>query len=173
MTPPDSGHPLTVRMFPDYAGTVLWLAGPVGYETSGLTPGLISALRAWEGSYYQSLNLDLDWVSAEAALRFTATGEHLAGWLADELGEGYQIEFTSYEKGRAPVRRFRSSGPGRNTEAVARFNALAAALQEQVDEGGKAHADRQRGKGWLAWAPLTGTSFKGRRGGAGDRPTQG
>lgn len=163
MTPKDSGHPVTVRLFPDFAGTVLWMGGPVDYEATGLTSRLIGALQTWEELYYLSLTPDLQWVSAEAARRFTAKGEQLAGCLAEELGEGYQIEFTSYEKTGAPAGVFRSSGPARNADAVARFNALAAALQAQVDEGDKARVDRQRGKEWYAWAPLSGDSFTGRR----------
>lgn len=160
MTATDSGHPVTLRLFPDYAGTVLWMSGPVDYEASGLTSGLIRALRSWEESYYRSLTPDLQWVSAEAAKRFTTNGVQLARCLADELGEDYQIEFTTYEKGGAPAGVFRSSGPARNADAVARFNALVIALQAQEDEGNQAQADRQRGKGWYAWAPLSGNFFR-------------
>lgn len=50
----------TVRMFPDYADTVLWFEGPVDYDLTGLTPDLLHDLTAWEQSYYDSLTSDFD-----------------------------------------------------------------------------------------------------------------
>lgn len=147
MTTPERNRPLTVRLFPDYAGTVLWFSGPVRYEDSGLTQGLIRALQSWEESYYHSMTPDIEWVSAEAAHRFTAEGNRLAECVADELGERYDVGFASYEDG-VPARIFRASGPARNAEAVAAFDVLTAARQTGGD-----------GSGWYAWAPLSDTSF--------------
>ena len=148
-------------MFPDYAGTVLWFGGPVRYEDSGLTQELIHALQSWEESYYHSMTPDFEWVSAEAAHRFTAEGNRLAERLADELGEGYEIGFASYEDD-VPARTFHASGPAHNANAVAAFNALAAALQTEVEASDPTRAAAQRGggSGWYAWAPLSGTPFK-------------
>lgn len=151
MTTPEGNRRLTVRMFPDYAGSVLWFGGPVSYEDSGLTQQLIRALPLWEECYYLSMTQDFEWVSAEAAHRFTAEGNRLAECVADELGERYDVEFASYEDD-VPARIFRASGPARNAEAVAAFDTLAATLQTGGD-----------GSGWYAWAPLSDTSFGPRR----------
>ena len=147
MTIPGKNRRLTVRMFPDYAGTVLWFGGPVSYEDSGLTQGLVRALQSWEESYYQSMTPDIEWVSAEAAHRYTAEGNRLAGCVAEELGERYDVAFASYEDG-VPGRIFHASGPALNAKAVAAFDALAAAMRTE-----------QEGSGWFAWSPLSGNRF--------------
>lgn len=161
MTTPEAEHPPTVRMFPDYVGTVLWFDGPVRYEDSGLTQKLISALRSWEESYYHSMTHDLEWVSTEAARRFTVEGNRLAEWLADELGHRYEIAFQSYE-GDVPLRAFRSSAPARNANAVAAFDVITVALQTEVADGDRARTAllREKEPGWYARAPLSGSIFK-------------
>ena len=138
---------LTVRMFPDYAGTVLWFGGPVSYEDSGLTQPLVRALHSWKERYYLSITQDFEWVSAEAARRFTTEGHRLAECVADELGERYDVEFASHEND-VPARIFRASGPASNAKAVAAFDAMTATLQTGGD-----------GSGWYTWAPLSDTSF--------------
>ena len=149
-----------MRMFPDYAGTVLWFGNPIRYEDSGLAQDLIRALRSWEDSYYQSLTPDIDWVSAEAAHRFTAEGNRLARQVADELGEGFEISFASYEEG-VPARLFHSSGAAPNANAVAAFNALANAPQAggQASYLAREEMEQSGGSGWYAYAPLADTSF--------------
>ncbi|MGG5170554.1 hypothetical protein ACQR35_00030 [Pseudarthrobacter sp. J1738] len=156
----------TVRMFPDYADTVLWFDDPVDYDLAGLTQGLVRDLRVWEQSYYESLTPDLDWKSAELARRFTLEGNRLARRVADELGDGYEIEFNSYEK-NVPTRRFRGTGPALNARAAAAFDALAAALQAKQDEISRARTAAQRGEntGWFAYSPLSDTVFKPPRAG--------
>lgn len=62
-----------VRMFPDYADSVLWFGGPVEYRFSCLTPELVR--------------------------QFTEEGEHLAHRVADELGDRYEVELKSYTQG--------------------------------------------------------------------------
>lgn len=61
---------LTVRMFPDHAGTALWFRGPVNYNLTGLTSGLVLDLVCWEQSYYDALTPDFDWKSKDLARRF-------------------------------------------------------------------------------------------------------
>lgn len=38
--------PRTIRMFPDYAGTVLWISMPIDCEDTGLSGGLVAELQA-------------------------------------------------------------------------------------------------------------------------------
>jgi hypothetical protein len=155
-------QPQMVRMFPDYADTVLWFGGPVPYDESGLTEGLVRELEDWEQSYYDSLTPDEDWKSAELARQFTAEGNRLAGRVADELGDGLEVEFSSYEPG-VPPRRFRGARPALNPRATAAFAKLAAALiaeRERFDEAARAPGGED--SEWFAVAPLTGAIFKPR-----------
>jgi hypothetical protein len=156
------GQPRMVRMFPDYADTVLWFGGPVPYDESGLTEGLVRELEDWEQSYYDSLTPDEDWKSAELARQFTAEGNRLAGRVADELGDGYDVQFSSYEPG-VPPRRFRGARTALNPRATAAFAELAAALiaeQKRFDEAARAPGGED--SEWFAVAPLTGAIFKPR-----------
>jgi hypothetical protein len=153
----------TVRMFPDYADTVLWFEGPVDYDLTGLTPDLLHDLTAWEQSYYDSLTSDFDWTSEDEARRFTAEGNLLARRVADEIGDGYDVELATYEE-NAPARRFRGRDPALNARAAAAFAVLAAAAaaeaeEEEVDQAREA-TRRTEDTGWIAYAPLSGTVFK-------------
>ncbi|WEO78265.1 hypothetical protein BJQ94_04290 [Cryobacterium sp. SO2] len=113
-----------MRLFPDYAGSVLWFPHPVAYADTGLDPALVTDLIRWEIGYYDSLDADFDWRSADLASAFTADGVALALRLAVQLGAGFDIEFASYEAGVA-TRRFRSEFPADNPGAAAAFTALA------------------------------------------------
>jgi hypothetical protein len=150
----------TVRMFPDYADTVLWFDGPVDYDLTGLTPDLLHALTAWEQSYY-SLTSDFDWTSEDAARRFTAEGNLLARRVADEIGDGYDVELATYEE-NVPARRFRGTGPALNAQAAAAFAVLTAAVQAEQEEVDRAMEATRRTEdtGWFAYAPLSSTVFK-------------
>jgi hypothetical protein len=154
------GQPQMVRMFPDYADTVLWFGGLVSYDESGLTEGLVRELEDWEQSYYDSLTPYEDWKSAELARQFTADGNRLAERVAEELGDGYEVQFNSYEPG-VPPRRFRGARPGLNPRATAAFAELAAALTaEQERLANVASAPDGENNEWFAVAPLTGAIFK-------------
>jgi hypothetical protein len=118
-----------VRLFPDYAGSVLWFpqpdtAQPVDYADSCLDPALVTDLIRWEIAYYDALDANFDWRTAALASTFTADGVALALRLAVQLGSGFDIEFASYETGVA-TRRFRSEFPADNPRAAAVFTALA------------------------------------------------
>ncbi|HRO31757.1 hypothetical protein [Citricoccus sp.] len=157
------GQRPVVRMFPDYADTVLWFGGPVPYDESGLTDGLVRELEDWEQSYYDSLTPDEDWKSAELARQFTAEGNRLAQRVADELGDGYQVQFSTYETG-VPPRRFRGTRPVLNPRATAAFGELEAALiAERKRSDNAASAPDGDNSEWFAIAPLTGAIFKPHR----------
>jgi hypothetical protein len=156
------GQPQMVRMFPDYADTVLWFGDPVPYDESGLTDGLVRELGDWEHSYYDSLTPDEDWKSAELARRFTTEGNRLAGRVAEELGDGYEVQFSSYEPG-VPPRRFRGASPALNPRSTAAFAQLAAALAAEREGFGNPNDPGGQDPEWFAVAPLTGAVFKPHR----------
>ena len=114
---------IKVRLFPDYAGTVLWLFDPLPYRDAALSSSLTAALQEWEASYYESLTADDEWLSPELAAAFTATGNSLAQKLAEELGAKFAIEFHSYEHG-AQRRLFSSEVSATNLAAASALMAL-------------------------------------------------
>lgn len=148
----------TVRMFPDYGDTVLWLVFPVDYEDSGLSSELISQLDAWERSYYQALDADFNWKSAENARVFTKTGIDLAGQVANELGEEYVVEFASYEHA-APTYTVQSRRPADNESAAAAFSTLVAELEAEEERASQLAAEAGPNARWTAFAPLSGDVF--------------
>jgi hypothetical protein len=121
---PTAGRDSVVRLFPDYAGSVLWFPHPVDYAATGLDGGLVADLIRWEIDYYDALDADFDWRSPDLARAFTTDGVALAYRLAVQLGAAFDIEFASYEAGVA-TRRFRSELPADNPRAAAAFTALA------------------------------------------------
>lgn len=86
-----------IRIFPDYAETVLSFHEPVAYASLGLSSGLVRDLEKWERSYYDALGPELGWKSAELARQFKITGNYLAGRVAEELGQDYEVEFIVHE----------------------------------------------------------------------------
>lgn len=113
-----------LRLFPDYAGTVLWLESAVPYDDTRLDPALVTDLIRWEIEYYDALDDAQAWRSPAHASGFTAAGVNLALRLAVQLGSGFDIEFASYEAG-VTSRRFRSDFAADNPAAAAAFTALA------------------------------------------------
>lgn len=161
MNSPGGAKCPTVRLFPDYAGTVLWFREPVDYDLAQLSDVLFHDLSRWEQSYYDSLTPDLGWKTADLASRFTAEGNRLAQCVADELGDGYEIEFATYEE-EVPTRRVCGKGPALNLRASAAFDALALAVKASEEEASCAQAAalHEESPGWLAYSPLSNTVFK-------------
>lgn len=159
----ENATPTTVRMFPDYADTVLWLVFPVDYEDSGLSPELISQLDGWEQSYYEALDADFNWKSAEDARAFTQTGIDLAGQLANELGEEFVVEFASYETA-APTYTVHSRRRADNKGASTAFSTIAAQLEAEQERVTQLVAEAGPNAEWTAYAPLSGDVFtRGRK----------
>ena len=161
MNSPGEAMRLTVRMFPDYAGTVLWFRDPVDYDLAQLSGGLVHDLDRWEQSYYEALTPDFGWKSADLARRFTTEGNRLAQRVADELGNGYEIEFASYEED-VPTRRFCAKGPALNLRASGAFDVLALAVKTEDEEAYRARAAVRHGDShaWYAYSPLSHAIFK-------------
>ncbi|MGO2376636.1 hypothetical protein [Brevibacterium aurantiacum] len=155
----DENCPMTtVRMFPDYADTVLWIVFPIDYEDTDLSPDLVSQLDAWEQSYYEALDADFNWKSADAARAFTQTGIDLVGQLANELGEEFTVEFASYEP-RAPTYTVQSRRPADNDEACAAFSAIVAELDAEDVRAALLVAEAGPDTEFTAFEPLSGETF--------------
>lgn len=150
-----TGSLIRIRLYPDYADTVLWLYGPVPYADAKLSPALTADLEAWEAAYYASLDSNQSWKHPQAAAPFTATGRKLAQRLAEELGDGFEVDFHSYAP-RSLRKRFRSEQPSQNPAAADAFRAMVAAEEELK---ARIEADQSDGVGWFAYAPLSGTVF--------------
>lgn len=150
-------RPRVLRIFPDYAESVLWLAEPVPYEISGLTQQLVHDLATWEQSYYGSLTADFTFRSQGLAHEFTNRGKLLAHRVAEELGSGWEVEFKSCEPLAAPVR-IHGSGVATNAEAAAAFAAVAADLDSEQEVS---HRARVAGEDrWAARAPQSDTDYE-------------
>ncbi|ASN39732.1 hypothetical protein [Paeniglutamicibacter terrestris] len=152
-----SPQPAVIRMFVDYADTVLWLDGPIDYADTALSVELVAALRAWERDFYASLNGDHEFRTAGLALVHSAEGQRLAQRVAREVGHGFVIDRQG-ENRPASIRLLRSDHPATNPEAARCFTALCAAAQKQVDE---LTAMAQKG-GLYFSAPRTGEEFPSR-----------
>jgi hypothetical protein len=116
-----------VRLFPDYADSVVWFRGPVPYEQTKLDARLIADLQSWDASYYAGLNGDYEWRSAGLADQFHADGARLARRLADQIGDDFEVQ---YDRGESH-RRVRGSGAPRNPAAAAAFHQMADAAREE------------------------------------------
>ncbi|WP_066042303.1 hypothetical protein [Herbiconiux solani] len=119
----------TIRLFSDYAPSVVWFMGPVAYEKTRLSDELVTALQEWDSSFYASLDLQTRGFKSEAlAGAHVAEGERLARLLAREVGPGFEIEYDVF-RGKVSTR---SQVPAENPEAEAFFNELADAEVAQL-----------------------------------------
>ena len=119
-----------VRLFPDYADSVIWFRGPVSYEATHLDARLIADLQTWDATYYAGLSSDYSWRTPQLMTQFHAEGARLARRLADQLGDGFLVEYDLGESHR----RVRGAGPARNPDAAAAFSRLADAAGEEWAE---------------------------------------
>lgn len=155
----DEGRPLrTIRIFPDYANTVVWISEPIHYEEARLSAGLLAELESWEQSYYDSLNPEFEWVSEAAARAFTEEGTRLAGLVSAEVGPDFSVEFASYEDTTETVH-IRAETSAQNPSAEKAF----AQLFEETEAAEREAAEYFRNNPnaeWIAYAPLSGTVFE-------------
>lgn len=119
--PPSEYATSVVRLFPDYAGTVIWFIGPIAYGETRLDAGLVADLQAWEASYYAGLTSDYSWRSPDVEAHFNKLGAGLARRLADQIGDQFQVQYAFDEAHR----RVRAAGAARNPKAAAAFQQLA------------------------------------------------
>ncbi|MGL3805979.1 hypothetical protein ACSYDW_07755 [Paeniglutamicibacter sp. R2-26] len=154
MKPASDRNPRIIRMFPDYADSVLWVDGPVDYSETGLSAGLVEGLQAWEQSFYDALNGDYAFRSRALEEKLTLEGIRLAKLVAAEIGSGHVVEYTDAAMLKHAVL-FRCPGNASNPAAARRFDDLVEAklrvarqMQEALKEGP-----------FYAYAPLSGTVF--------------
>ena len=134
-----------VRMFPDYAGTVLWYGGgPVDYEDAHLPGGLVADLEAWEALYYDGLDDEMEWRSRDLEKAHAAQGAELARRVAEALGSHFVIQG---DGGRA-----RSDGPPTSPDAAAAFTALADEEEAEYNERARMVAEGAE-LSWSAYPP--------------------
>ena len=131
-----------VRMFPDYAGTVLWYGGgPVDYEDAHLPAELVTDLEAWEALHDDGLDDEMEWQSRDLEKAYAAKGEELARRVADALGSTFVIEGAGGK--------VRSDGPSTSPAAAEAFTALADEHEAEYNERARMVADGAE----LSWSP--------------------
>jgi len=144
-----------VRVFPDFAGTVLWYVdGPVDYDEARITPELAKAMDEWESAYYSGIDDDDERRSLDAEIHHHREGLRLGRLLSDELGDAFEVEVFAFDRQRGRYkRRILGQGDGTNRAAIAVFRARAA---ESEAEDARMQELRARGGsfGWTAYAPL-------------------
>jgi hypothetical protein len=113
-----------VRVFPDYADSVIWFSDPMPYPETHLTVDLVTRLTDWETSYYSGLTDEFEWRSPDALHSFSAEGLELARAISEEIGSGFEVEYRSFENSDA-VASLRSEHPAANPAAEAAFTARA------------------------------------------------
>jgi len=144
-----------VRIFPDYADTVLWfVGGPVDYADAKLTESLAAEMSAWEAAYYADLGEERDWRSKDLETHHYREGLRLARALSDELGDSFEVEVFARDSDQGEYKlRIQARGRGSNPQAVEAFKEWAAAseaedarFRELKASGGSFY--------WTAYAPL-------------------
>jgi hypothetical protein len=119
-----------VRVFPDYANSVIWFSDPVGYDETRLSEGLVARLMAWEASYYSGLTENLEWRSPDLLHLLSSEGLELARAVAHEIGPEFEVEYRSFEDVRATAL-LRSEGSASNPSARDAFAARAASARKE------------------------------------------
>lgn len=134
-----------VRMFPDYAGTVLWYSGgPVDYKDAHLPAELVADLQAWEASYDNGLDDEMKWRSRDQEKAYWATAADLARRVAEALGNAFVIE--------GDGGKVRSDSPPTCPEAAAAFTALEDEQEAEYNQRARLVADGAE-LSWSAYPP--------------------
>jgi hypothetical protein len=145
-----------IRMFPDYADTVLWFDMPVHYSDTGLTETLVADLQKWEDTFYESLNADFEFVSRAAEAKHGKEGLKLAERVSAEVGPSFVIECDAPD-GKTEKVHLRAESPAENPAAEAAFTRL---RNDRIAEDKRiAEILSESGGTWTAYAPLSRTTF--------------
>lgn len=138
-----------VRVFPDYADSVLWFVpGPVDYEDAQLTPRLTRDMKAWEASFYANVTGVGAWRPGFDGDAYEAEGLRLCQCLADELGDVVGVEYRSEQESAKRVI-LRGTGEGTNPQARAALqNMIAASARWESNLNGSKEAGHI-----LTWVP--------------------
>ncbi|MFB2557046.1 hypothetical protein [Herbiconiux liangxiaofengii] len=151
-----------VRVFPDYAGSVIWFSEPLPYPETRLMPDLIALLQDWEGQYYAALDDDLHWRASVSLQDFSTRGLELARAVSVELDPRLAVEYRSFEDPKA-IARLRSEHPATNPAAEAAFLDRADRARAEWAETRASQAARPDiTPGWYARSPRSGAIFRPR-----------
>ena len=129
MTPLGGDATEVVRLFHGWASSAIWFPGPLSYDDSDLSPGLIKDLAAWDEDYYAGLSGQDDQRSESERQASARLGVQLARRLAGEIGDEFLVEVDSADSEER--RRFRAPGPARNPEAASTFRRLVAETRSE------------------------------------------
>ena len=148
-----------VRVFPDYARSVIWFSDPMPYSETKLSSGLVERLISWEAQYYAALTDNFEWRSLDKLHTFSAEGLELARKVSNEIGPEFSVEYRSFENGAA-VAQLQSDEPASNYSAEAAFRAQAAHAREEwaAAQARNAATPPTGTVGWYARGP-SGTFF--------------
>ncbi len=107
-----------IRVFPDYADTVIWYRGPVPYEDTRLSEGLVADMEDWEANYHASLDESYSFESRRAESDHITRGLEIAMALSEEIGDILPVEADAIGGLKT---RLLTPGMGTNPEARASF----------------------------------------------------
>ncbi|GAB3809015.1 hypothetical protein GCM10028798_36110 [Humibacter antri] len=143
----------TVRVFPDYAGTIIWFAiGPFDYDSAHIPQDLRVAMQEWEETYYAGL--DSPNATPELVASYDSEGVHLAEQLSQVVGQEFAVEYLPRANSADRVV-FRADGPAAEPAVAAAFRARAdeflerrSKVQKRLDDGDALRWIVPDGKHW-------------------------
>lgn len=151
---PNLTGPKILRMFPDYADTVLWINDPIDYVHTGLSTALIEELNSWEQSFYDSLNRNYEFASRGLEEKHTRAGIALAQKVASEIGSDFIVEYDAAASLSEPTH-YQCPGTASNKHAAASFQKLFKDVRREE----KRMAKIMKNGPLYAYAPLSGQVF--------------
>lgn len=156
-----------VRLFVGHAESPVWFSEPRGFEEMHLDDELTDALRAWDADWYSSRRPDdFEWVGPSPEIEHLRRGVDLAYRISRALGSAFVVEVDPAversSSGPAPnpqKLRIRSDGPPLQPAAAEQFTIWAEEDREERERFHRAFGERGAGQTWIAYAPLSGTTF--------------
>lgn len=152
-----------VRLFYDYASSVVWFPDPVPYENARLSESLVASLREWQRLYDEGLDRDFNWRSPDIPARIERALPELARRLGDELGSEFAVEYAVPDDpptgGVRPRAEYRSTEAPANPDAAAAFAARADASRAERERIAERAAGSSGEAKWYARNPATGELF--------------
>jgi hypothetical protein len=118
-----------IRIFVDYADSVVWFRGPLPYESTFLSPGLIAEMRSWEAFFYANVDDEVEFISPAAEAEYFERGMRIARAFSEEIGDLLPIEV---DVSASTTTRVRASGSGTNPLARKEFDKKRAEIEEQT-----------------------------------------
>lgn len=157
-----------VRLFVGHAESPVWFSDPRGFEEMHLDDDLTDALRAWDADWYSSRRVDdFEWVGPTPEIEHLRRGVDLAYRISRALGSEFVVEVdpavdrSTRDVQPAPEKlRIRSDGPPLQPAAADQFTVWAAEDRAERERLRHAVDAEDPGGTWVAYAPLSGTTFR-------------